>query len=210
MSMILCTCPAVTFIPTITPATCKPKIGQIQKIAFQRKYSTGVERNTIASLLAVQTEGTWTDLLGAVDGTKVQISPFISDAKITAGDKITVGGGDNSTPDAIALLIGSGASTFDGFFRSEDQLVIQEIREYQCEVLQVYFFNQAGQIIAELNTDDTKYQGFPIEALFIGDISNEGYADTDKNMIDFQLRPAWANRLKVINPLFNALDLANA
>jgi len=195
----------VTTITTITPATCKPKIGQIQKIAFQRQDQTFVSLGTI------ELEATWTALLASLGNTRIQITPFIHGAKITAGDEIVVGGGDNTTVDAVALLTGAGPSAFEGMFRWEDQLVVQEIREYQCESIQVYFFNKAGQIVCALNADGTKYNGFPIEALFIGDMSNEGYADTDKNVIKFQLKSEWANRLKIVPASdFNPLELINA
>lgn len=203
MSLLNCDCPVGTYIPTITPSTCPTNIGQIQKAIFWRRGNSVTITN--AKLAA-----TWAALLAAVNSTKAQVTPFIEKAIITAGEPITEGGGDNNTLNGVTLITGANPSQFSGMFMEEDQAVIAVLKQYMCESLEVIFINEYGQLVGA-STDNTNLIGFDVEALFIGDLKNEGYGKRDSNAISFMLKKNWSDHLELVTPTdFDALELANA
>lgn len=201
-----CTCPVGTAIGTITPSTCPFEIKQIQKLIWQRKS------NTIASLATAKLEATWTALLAATGDTRAQVTPFVYDAILTAGDAVEDGGGDNTTLNGIPIVEDVSPSQFTGFFRNQDQrAVIKVLREYKCEDLQAYFINRDGNIIGKYESGGTLIEGFPITALHISDVHAEGFSQATKNMLSFYMEDGegWSDDMVIIETAFNALELSN-
>ena len=201
-----CTCPVGTAIPTITPSTCPFEIKQVQKLIWTRKG------NTIASLATAKLEATWTALLAAAAGTRAQVTPFVWDAVITAGDAVEEGGGDNSTLNGIPVVEDVSPTQFTGYFRNQNQqAVIKVLREFKCEDLEAYMINRDGYIVGRYTDAGTTIQGFPITALHIGDMHSEGFSQPTKNMMSFYMEDGegWSDELIIIETAFNALELAN-
>jgi len=204
--MSTCTCPVGTAISTITPSTCPYDIKQIQKLIWTRKG------NQIASLATAKLEATWTGLLAATDGTKAQVTPYVYDSILTAGDAVEDGGGDNTTLNGVPIIEDVAPSQFTGFFRNQNQQsVIKVLREYKCEDLATYFVNRDGYIVGKYASDGVKIEGFPISALHISDAHSEGYGQPTKNMLSFYMSDGegWSDDLVIIETAFNALELSN-
>ena len=201
---LLCTCPAATEIQDIYLDSCPETVGQIQKIIFQRRYSSGTTENKFVigtnnpNILA-----TWTTVLTASDGTKAQVTPFVNDPTSTPGGPRTFGGG-NATLGGVEIVVGREASTFEGVFHYVSQRTIDDLKDLQCEVLGVYFIDEHGQIIGR--TDDksspTDFLPIPIspKTLFIGDKGFGGLENPDTNAIRFQMPPNWSDKLHIIAP----------
>ena len=75
---MICSCPISAALTAIVTNACKEDTGQIQKVLFQRKFSTGTTLNKFTiGTTNPNIAGTWTTVTGAVDGTKVVVSPYI-------------------------------------------------------------------------------------------------------------------------------------
>lgn len=203
MSLLNCACPLPTAIGNITTQACPENFGQIQKIIFQR--SGFIFDGTASKDITLLAD--WQTLKTATDSTKAQITPFIYAPTITAGDSITNGGGDNSTLNGVAELVGVNSSSFAGMFKGLNATAISELVTYACENdLVAYFVNKSQKIIcAETTLGSTNYTGISIQELFVGDKTNNGLATKDENAISFAIPDGWSKTVKVITPVFNPL-----
>lgn len=205
-TLLLCGCPVDAEITDITVSSCPENFGQIQKIIFQRIFSTGSTKNKIAQgsgAGGIEVLASWSALLSAADGTKVQISPFIENPTFEPGDKREFGGG-NATLDGVPKIIGSNPTTFEAIIYSSGQATILEMKDLMCETLGVYFVNEDGKIAGKL--DGTDVYPIPIQQLFIGDKKFGGYDEPDANKITFSLKANWSDALTIetmsdFNPL---------
>lgn len=201
---LLCSCPVGSAITSLTNATCPESFGQVQKIMFQRVYFTGTTLNesTISSanpnLLA-----TWTALKAATDGTKVTVSPIVSEPVFAGAEARTYGGG-NATVNGTAQILGSTPTTFTGKFLSSKQNVIAQMKNYMCENLGVYLINGNGYIAGLVDdlTTPTKFRPIPLvpNSMFIGDKIIGGYENPDHNMISFGLPENWSDKFYIVVP----------
>lgn len=212
---LLCTCPAASEIQDIYLDSCPETVGQIQKVIFQRLYSTGTTKNSFTIATAnPNLQASWTTLFAASDGTKPQITPYIQNPTTTAGGPRTFGGG-NATLGGSEIIVGVEPTTFEAEFHYVTQRTIDDLKELMCEVLAVYFIDEHGQIIGI--TDDksspTLFYPVPIvkNTLFVGDKSFGGLENPDVNALRFQMAPNWSDKLHIVTPSdFDALtDLAN-
>ena len=208
---LLCGCPAAAAITSPSLQACFEDIGQIQRLLFQRKYSTGTTLNsfTIASANP-NVLASWTPLLAAVDGTKVVQTPYIQGVEMTAGEPVTFGGG-NDTLGGIETIVAVDPSTFNASFHRRSQIEIDNMKALMCEVLSVYFIDEYGRIIglANDNGTPTTFRGFPMAegTMFIGDKVFGGRTAPDMNALRFQLLANWSDDLYVVTPTnFNPLD----
>jgi hypothetical protein len=202
MSFLSCDCPLSAAISDITASTCGENFGQIQKVIIQRKGWTfdGTAGKDI-TLLA-----DWQALFLAIDDTKAQISPYLSSAVIAGGEKITNGGGDNSTLNGEAELVGLNPSTFTSIMKSLTSAEIAQLASFNCEKsLVVYFVNEAGKIICKDLTGGS-YTGISISSFFAGEKSNNGYATLDENPLDFNIKKGWSCDYAIVTPAFNPLE----
>jgi len=90
-------CAPGTNLENITSSACLFRIGEIQKILFQRKFSSGTTRNKfVIGTADPAEEASWTALTGASDGTKVTVSGWVENVGNEGGGPVTSGGGDES------------------------------------------------------------------------------------------------------------------
>ena len=208
--MITCKCPANTTITTIPAVTCSETFGQIQKVAFQRIYSSGTTKNSFTSSNKIDVLASWSTLLAANDSTKIVVSPFIQAPAQEAGGARTFGGG-NETLNGIEEIIGREPSTFTAVFRKIPQSTIAIIKELQCDSwannLGVYLFDDSGRIEAlQDGTTPTTYYPIPIRSLFVGDKSHGGLEAPDSNAIQWSFDPNYSDSLAIVVPTdFNPL-----
>lgn len=213
--MAICKCPAATALPNIPNFTCAESFGQIQKVAFQRLYNSGGEKNSFATSVAIGQKTSWTPLLSAGDDTKVVVSPYIQAPTAEAGAPRTFGGG-NETLGGIEEIIGREPTTFTAVMRKMPQSLIKALKDLQCESdsqnLGVYLFDENGAIgaLQAPTTAKTCYP-IPIRSLFIGDKTLGGFEAPDSNAIQWTFLPNWSDDLAIIVPIdFNPLtDLKN-
>lgn len=208
--MSICKCPAATALTTIPAVTCTESFGQIQKVAFQRIYSSGTTKNSFTSSAPIGTLASWTALKSANDSTKVVISPYIQAPTSEAGAARTFGGG-NDTLGGIEEIVGREPTTFSAVLRRIPQSTIKILKELQCESwadnLGVFLFDENGNIEAlqDPNTATTYYP-IPIRALFIGDKTHGGLEEPDSNAISWTFLPNYSDQLKIVAPTdFNPL-----
>lgn len=202
-----CDCPLPDALTTIPGFSCGEDMGQIQKLIFQRRQATPPLTVTEAALLT-----NWQDLLDATDDTKVVITPFISGFAIPKAEPNLEGGNDNSTINGAPIPHPSNPVRSTGDMRSVPAATLRAMKDLNCEDpngMTVYMVNQFGKIFG-VSTDGTDFEGFGIQAPFVGDSSNEGYAKNDLTPINMSYPTGWRDYLKSITPSdFNALtDLA--
>ena len=210
-----CTC-GDEAIQQIIIKGCKLVFGQTQKLAFQKVFSTGTTKNEFNTTdNDPKTLASWTAALAATDGTKVTITPFVSNPTNEPGDKREFGGG-NATVGGIPIPLGSNPSTFSASIYDAKQETIKSIKGLGCHNVGVYLLDEHGQIGCIVSTRDTdgnptKVHPIPIISLFIGDLKLGGFEEVNMNNLSFGLLPNWSDNFDVIKPTFNPLtDLAHA
>jgi len=214
--MAICKCPAAEMLPNIPDFTCAESFGQIQKVAFQRLYKSGGEKNSFTTPASIGVRSSWTPLLVAKDDTKIVVSPYIQAPTAEAGAPRTFGGG-NETLGGIEEIIGREPTPFTAVMRRMPQSLIKALKGLQCESysqnLGVYLFDDNGAIGALQDPEKaTTHYPIPIRSLFIGDKTLGGFEAPDSNVIQWTFLPNWSDDLTIILPEgFNPLtDLKNA
>lgn len=202
--MSICSCPASASIPTVPTATCPQDFGQIQKIAFQRIFEEGTDKNKFGKTGSpIATLGSWTPLLTAEDGTKIAVSPYVEAPTPDGGDAITYGGG-NDTLGGVVKVIGRNPINMTFALRQIPQNIIKALKALECEsALGVYLFNDRGQIMCL--TDGTDHFPIPVSAFFVSDLKLNGLETPDENTLSFSFAPNWSDDAVVVTPTFNPL-----
>ena len=210
--MSVCTCPVGTALPAVPNSSCPQDFGQIQKIAFQRVFTSGTTKNSFTTAAAIELLASWTAKLSANDGTKVVVSPYVEAPASDGGDAITFGGG-NDTPGGIVKTIGRNPVTMTFEIRQMIQAVISALKGLSCENIGVYLFNGDGQIMALKDESvATTFYPIPIKNLFVGDLKLNGLDTPDSNSLSFSFEPNWSDNVAIVTPTdFNPLtDIANS
>lgn len=197
-----CGCPIGNHIPDLDIAECKESLGQVQKVLFQRVYKTAGEKNSVADPTK---KASWSALFAAADGTKVTVSPYIQGPTTEPGAARTFGSG-NQVLGGIPITIGREATSFTGTIYQEQQKVIEQLKQYQCETIGVYLIDENGNIGCLVDDHDspTEYLPIPIYSFFVGDKTLGGYEEPDSNAISWSFVPNWSDKFHIINR--NTLD----
>lgn len=205
-----CGCPAAASIPSLQLQECKEGFGQIQKVLFQRVYSTA---GTVNSMTTPETKATWTPLLTADDGTKVVVSPYIQAPVTEPGSPRKFGGG-NQTLGGIEIIVGSDPTSFTGILYNESQKTVALMKKLCCETLGVFLVDEYGNIgcISDGKSTGAKFTPIPIYNMFVGDKKLGGFEEPDSNTVEWSFMPNWSDKLVIVKPTdFNPLtDLANS
>lgn len=207
-----CGCPAGAHLADLVINDCKESLGQLQKVIFQRIYSsTGVINKISAAELKAKAQ--MAALASAADGTKIIISPYVQNPITEPGAARTFGGG-NQTLGGIEIVIGREPTTFSGIIYQESQDVIKTLKEYSCENIGVYLIDENGNIGALTDDNGTNYKPIPVGKFFVGDKKLGGFEEPDSNTIEWSFFPNWSDDLVIIkaseldyNPL---TELTNA
>jgi hypothetical protein len=196
-------CPIPTYLASAVTSTtgCAQDVGQIQKFIFWRRDNN----TTVASAI---TSTYWSTALTATGDTKAVVSPFCGNVEVEPGDAREFGGG-NETRDGIPIIKGSEATTLMGRFYQEDQDVIETMKDWKCEKLDVIMINENNQLIYDDRGGATVY-GFPLESLNIKDLRIGGYTDADYNEFSMRLVPNWSDGLEISAATTFALGLVNS
>lgn len=203
----LCPCPANAALTTIPSITCASDFGQIQKIAFQRLYASGVANgfNTSAKITAL---ASWQALMGSgvTDSTKIVVTPFVEAPTSDGGDAITYGGG-NDTVGGITRIIGRNPITMSFALNQYPQTAIAALKALECETaIGVYLFNGDGQIMAIKGAGADDYSPIPVRSIFVGDLKLNGLSNPDSNALQFAFYPNWSDNAAIVTPAdFNPL-----
>ena len=197
-----CGCPIGNHIPDLDIAECKESLGQVQKVLFQRVYKSAGEKNSVADPTK---KASWSALFAAADGTKVTVSPYIQGPTTEPGAARTFGSG-NQVLGGIPITIGREATSFTGTIYQEQQKVIEQLKQYQCETIGVYLIDENGNIGCLVDDHDspTEYLPIPIYSFFVGDKTLGGYEEPDSNAISWSFVPNWSDKFYIINR--NTLD----
>lgn len=195
-----CKCPKNTALTTIPEQDCKVDLEQMQKFIFQRGgYLWDAAATPTPKDITKKAD--WLLLKAATDDTKVVVSPLVGgDPVITPGDKITNGGGDNSTLNGVEEIIGKNPSNFTGVWKSLDSSIKKAMGELMCETdLVVYPINQNNKIIA-IEVAPDQYTGIPISSFFISDRGNNGFGTKDIFNVSWSMPANWDDNLVVLDP----------
>jgi hypothetical protein len=200
--MITICCPLPTAIESIlTEETCPTNFGQIQKLIFWR------HDNSITCVGSAETESTWTTLLAATGDTKAIVTPFTSGASLTPGEARSYGGG-NDTLDGIELILGSMPASFTAKFLQYPTTTVALLKQLMCEDLDVILINENGQF--GYKSSDSKFYGFHVKGLFVGDLSLPGYAEPSGSAITFKIPSSEMDDFTISNATDFALTLLNS
>lgn len=200
-----------TELESIPRSQCAFNLGQIIRIGVRRVDLEGDP--AFPGLAEIQDVEQWQARLDADDDSKIVITPIIEGLTIPASTAILEGGDDNSTLDGMPISVGGSSPRSEtGMIRSIEAAIRVALKKIQCHQtldrpLEVFFFNNAGRIIANLHTDNAGYAGIPVGAFFVGDPAIEGLNTDDKTPIGFSLAYGWADRLRSIAPDFNVRQL---
>lgn len=184
---------------------CREALAQIQKAVFQKVFSAGTTKNTIANptLLA-----SWTPLLAATDNTKVVQTPYLNAPVSEAGEARVFGGG-NETRNGIEVIIGSEPSSFEAMIYDAKQDTIEALKLYKSKQnIGVWLIDENGDIgcLADSLTTPTTYFPIPVQSLFIGDKKFGNYDEPDMNKIMWKMAANFSDKFTVVRPTdFNAL-----
>lgn len=205
---LTCACPAATALTTIPAVTCAENFGQIQKVAFQRLYTSGTKNsfNTSSKITAL---ASWTAAMALSTSGKIVVSPYIQAPTSEAGAARTFGGG-NETLGGVEEVIGAEPTTFSAVLRGVPQSTIKIIKELMCEAkagnLGVYLFDENGKIEAIKGSGADDWFPIPIRALFVSDKTHGGLEAPDSNNISWSFTPNWSDDLAIATPAdFNPL-----
>lgn len=200
---LLCSCPQSAALATIPILDCQESVGQVQKLLFQRVFSSAGVKNSFvltgvgdAKLLA-----SWTPLLTAADGTKVGVSPYIGGPNVEPGAAREFGGG-NETLGGVPIIVGREPTPFTANIYTVSQQTIAALKSYMCENVGVYLVDEFNRIIGLVDdlASPTEFYPIPISALFISDKQLGGLENPDMNMISFRFFPNWSDKLYVLTP----------
>ncbi len=217
MSSTLIKCPAPAEIPDIPTATCLEDFGQIQKLGFQRQFSSAGVKNAFPNtgVGEIRLKASWDALLAAADSTKVQVSPDVEAPTFEPGAARTTGGG-NATLGGITKNIGKEPTSADFTMNAYKQSIVEELKKYEQELsLGVFLFNEHGQIgcLVDDPATPTEYYPIPIapRTFFVGDKMFGGLEAEDNNKLLWQFFANWSDKFVVVDPTdFNPLtDLVN-
>lgn len=208
--MSICSCPVGTSLPSVPNASCPSDFGQVQKIVFQRVFSSGTTKNKFTTAAPIGTLASWTANFSATDGKKMVITPYVEAPTFDGGDAITYGGG-NDTLGGLTKTIGRNPVTASFALRQIAQAIAKALKSLSCETLGVYFINGDGQVLGIKGETSGDYFPIPISNLFVGDLKLMGLEAPDENALSFALNPNWSDDVDIVTPDFNPLtDLANA
>ncbi len=204
-----CLCPAPTALTQPAAITCGENLGQIVKLAIQRKQATAAFPTKVGSGVGdAGVLASWTARKAANDNTKIISTPFIEGFTVPPISAIKEGGDDNSTLDGIAVVVGTNTSVCAGFIRSLPASILLDLKKLNCEPnLEAYFINEFGYIIG-MSANGTTFNGITISNFFMGDGGNEGKNSHDKTPFELSLRYGWRDKLAIVKPAdFNGRDL---
>lgn len=212
--MLISVCGNVGATPGSITDNCL-QIGEVQKLLFQRTYSTGTTKNSFTiSSANPELAATWATPLAASDGTKVVAPPFKIDSPTFEAGEVYEDGGAGETAGGIPKFVGFGPGKFMFQLSYKASKTILEMRQLYGETLSVFFVNRFGKIIGE--TDDNAspgvFRGIPIKELKVGGRQGDTINTRGFNQCEFYLEDGWDNYLHEVSPSdFNALtDLANS
>ena len=209
---LLITCPEAAAVGTVLLDDCPQDVGQVQKLFFQRIYSTGTTRNTMTAVDA-KLLATWTPLFAAIDGTKVQQSPFIAAPENELGAPVTYGGG-NDTPNGELITVAFESSKFTCKILRVPAKTAESLKLLVGEKLGVYMVNEHGRIWSDSDDATTPVNLYPVQIsdLNVSDRKLGGRVEPDSYMITFNLPPNWSDKfVETIPTDFDPLtDFANA
>lgn len=191
-----CGCPAGAHIPDLDIVECKESLGQLQKVAFQRIYSTP---GTLNSVTEPTKKASYSTLFSAADGTKMTVSPYIQNPTTEPGAARTFGGG-NQTLGGIEITIGREPTTFSGIIYQESQQTIAQLKQYMCENVGVWLIDENGNIgcLVDDVANPTAFMPIPVGKLFVGDKKLGGFEEPDSNTIEWSFYPNWSDKFYII------------
>ena len=210
--MAICPCISGSVLPEVPNATgCAIDFGQIQKIVFQRIFSSGTTENKFTSTTPIGTLTSWSTFFSATDGTKMVITPYVENPTADGGDPITYGGG-NDTLGGETKITGRNPINMTFAMRQIPQSIAKALKALTCEnALGVYLINNENQILAIKGSTTGDYSPIPIRNVFVSDLKLMGLETPDENTLQFSFAPNWSDDVEIVTPDFKPLtQLANA
>lgn len=188
----------------------RESMGQIQKFAIQRIFSTGTTKNKFVVATAnPNVLASWTAKTTATDGTKIVQSPYVSAPVTEPGAARTYGGG-NDTVGGVEIIVGREQTSFNANILEAEQRTIADLKKYQNENAGVFLFDEHQQMLMLADNPETPTELYPIpiNAFFVGDKGLGGLEAPDLNALMWKFNPNWSDKVVVIKATdFNPLDV---
>ena len=208
------TCPPAAAMGGITIPNCPVGFGQVQKLILMRYYSTGSTKNVFTAV-EMDDLTNFNTRAAAVDGTKLQITPFVQNPESSPGEPITYGGG-NETVDGAEIIIGVNPTVLTMRLDFLPAQTLTELKALAGEVLGVMLVDGNGQIGAAVDDVASPANYYPIRIVqntwFVSDVVLGGYEAPDSVNLQFSLPGNWSNDVVPFKPTtFDPLtDIANS
>lgn len=206
--MITANCPLPSALTSVPESECGTTFGQISKIGIQKiQASPSFSDSTIAL------KATWTPLLAASAGTKIVLTPMISNFIIPQSDVKAEGGGDNTTVNGIRNVIQLNTVTASGKLlniNEDTKAALQALFPFSkapmagATLLWAYFITTAGNVIYKKGGE-----GFPIYNLIVTDPAAEGFGKDNSFGFSFDLEGGWSDNFAMVASDFKPLTFKN-
>jgi hypothetical protein len=209
----LCTCPVAAVVPDIPNAQCTESFGQVLKFGLANKTTQLFDDTGGAGPNPIDDQASWTAALGASDGTKVQLTPILSDVLLAANSPINVGGDDNTTPDGVPVLRARTSAQGTAIMRDITAAVKVALQEYECyagsdNIGGIYLMGR--DFVVAVESAPLVYKPIPLTYFFVGDKGLGGITETNNTNLEFRLPANWDANIKVV-PItaFDPIELQN-
>lgn len=202
MSLLTNLCGSIpTAIASVTDGCLN--FGEIQRLYFQRTYSSGTTLNEFTiSTANPNVIASWTTLLAATDSTKI-VAPntIIHAPAFTRGNKIEFGG-NGETAGGVPIIMGAEPGNFTANLLYRTAQTVAGFKAMIGETLSVFFEAEDGRIIGRVdnNASPTKFRGIPIEQYFVYDREGDTRTQPGFNVVEFYLPSGWSDYLYSVTP----------
>ena len=206
--MSFCDCPLNPAIDTIPKVDCEETLGQIVRLAFQRRGTGSVfDASASPTPNPITAIASWTAFASAVDDTKITVTPIFDSHIIPPAEEQLEAGNDNTTPFGEQVSHGAGFIRVTGRYRNFPNAIIQILKKYRCEKnMGIYLINEFGKIWGkELSAG--VFTPIPIRNFFTTDAGSEGKNVHDFAPFAYNLREGWRDNIAAATPTdFDATD----
>jgi hypothetical protein len=201
--MATCTRPAA--LTGISKFQCAVHFGQIVALLFQRGQTTP----SFASEAELKELDAWTDLMAALDGTKVTKTPEFPGFVIPGSEPTYADENSNNSIDGIGYFTGFNSVKPTGKFvgipseiKSQLQTNADESRPGLDPGLTMFPITGKGQIIYTKDAQGI-IAGIPLTNFYVGSLASQGFNANNENGFGLTLDGEWDKNWQIVTPNFN-------
>jgi hypothetical protein len=202
--MAKCTRPDA--LTAISKFECAVHFGQIVALLFQR----GQAVSSFATEAELKTLDAWTDLLAALDATKVIKTPEFPGFVIPGSEPQYADENSNNSIDGNGYFTGFNSVKPTGKFvgipseiKSQLQLISDESRPGLDPGMTMFPITGDGRIIYTLDPITNVIAGVSLTNFYVGSLASQGFNANNENAFGLSLDGEWDKNWQIVKPSFN-------